>query len=285
MGNTQPVELSDRTLPLWCRLILAGTAISQIFFGLTLLFNPAAVASLWPWTLSSIAARLLGASTLVAIPLSLGSAVINRWSAARIPTVMNLTYRVLQIGIGLTALNRFDFSRPVTWNYFGGGSLMLLFFALLLWRGPSMGKAVVHDPHALRESARLRLGPWGRRVLVAGAVVYFVFGLTLLALGNQAAQFWFEAPGQLTPLTARLFASPITGLALGLWLTTRARYWREVGIPGAGMLTIGVAGSLALLVERASIQPPSPVGYAIAATPILLLLAGLYLFAPKPAEP
>ena len=242
------------------------------------------MAALWPWTLSSASARLLGASTLVSVPLSLGSAVVNRWSAARIPTVMNLTYRVLQIAIGVAALSRFDFGRPVTWNYFGGGGLMLLFFALLLWRGRSLGQPVDHYPRVLRNWARLRIGQWGRRVLIVGAVIYFALGMMLLALGDQAAQFWFEAPGQLTPLTARLFASPITGLALGLWLTTRARHWHEVAIPGLGMLTIGVAGTLALLIERASIQPPTPLGYAIAATPILLLLVGLYLLAPGRSE-
>ena len=53
--------MSDRTLPLWLRLILLGTAATQIVFGLTLLFNPSAVSTLWPWTLTPVTARLLGA--------------------------------------------------------------------------------------------------------------------------------------------------------------------------------------------------------------------------------
>jgi hypothetical protein len=38
----------------------------------------------------------------------------------------------------------------------------------------------------------------------------------------------------MTPLTARLFASPLIGLGLGMALVSRATDWREIMIPAMG---------------------------------------------------
>src|SRR5258708_21324466 len=116
----------DRTLPAWLRLVLLFTGLLQALLGIALLLNPAAINGLWPWALTPITARLLGASSLVSMPLSFLSAFANRQSAARIPLVMLSSYRVLQVLAGLIHLNRFDFRRPITWNYFGGGFFFLL---------------------------------------------------------------------------------------------------------------------------------------------------------------
>ncbi|MGH2369705.1 MAG: hypothetical protein ACRDI2_16085 [Chloroflexota bacterium] len=269
--------MSDRTLPTWLRLILVGTALMQAIFAVTLLAHPEAIDGVWPWRLSPAAARLLGASTVVSVVLSLLAAAVDRWSAARIPIVMLLTYRVLQLLAGVLHIERFDFTRPVTWNYFGGGGLMLLILAYALVRGHTLGRPAA--PDRLGGDLPLALGSAGVFILRAIAVIYFAVGLTYLVLGAQAAWLWFEAPGVLTPLTARLFASPMTGLALGLWLITRATYWREVANPAAGMATFGLAGSLALALEVSRIQPPTAAGYLTAATPAMLLLIGVFLLA------
>ena len=113
--------MKDRTLPWWLHLMMVGSALSQIYFGLTLVINPAASSHLWPWKLTALDARLLGASSLVAVPLSLLASLANRWTTARIPSVMQLAYRVMQLIAGLLHLNKFHFDRLITWNYFGGG--------------------------------------------------------------------------------------------------------------------------------------------------------------------
>jgi hypothetical protein len=268
--------MSDRTLPTWLRLILAGTGLMQIGFAMTLLVQPEAIAGVWPWPLSPPAARLLGASTTVSVVLSLLAAAVNRWSAARIPIVMLLSYRVLQLLAGIIHVERFDFSRPVTWNYFGGGGLMLVILAYALIRTQALGRPAP-APDRLGGDLPVALGSAGTFVLRAAGAIYFVIGLTYLVLGAQAALLWFEAPGALTPLTARLFASPMIGLALALWLITWATLWHEVAIPAAGMVTFGITGSLALALESASIQPPTALGYLTVATPAVLLLVGALL--------
>src|SRR5260370_28811161 len=117
--------MTDRTLPLWLRLTLLFTGLLQAGLGIALLLNPAAINGLWPWPLTPITARLLGASSLVSMPLSFLSALSNRWSAARIPLVMLSSYRVLQVLAGILHLDPFDLPPPITWNSFCCGPLFL----------------------------------------------------------------------------------------------------------------------------------------------------------------
>src|SRR5260370_41566578 len=105
--------------------------------------------------------------------------------------------------------------------------------------------------------------------------------MAFLIFGAQAAPLWFEAPGKLTPLTARLFASPTIGLALALWLITSAPRWREIAIPAVGMATFGLVATASLAIESASISPPTPLGYVTAAVPVVLLGLGLFLLLPS----
>lgn len=272
--------MPDRTLPNLLRLALVGMGLMQLSFGATVLLNPEAINSLWPWPLTTISTRLLGASTLVSVPLAFGSAWFNRWSAARISLVMMLTYRVLQIAAGLVHYERFDLAQPTTWNYFGGGGLMLAVLAFALARGHTLGQPADDGQAWLRGQAALVMGTAGRVAFRAIAVLFVVLGVLFFVLGENAAWLWFEAPGALTGLTARLFSSPMVGLALAAWLISNAKYWREVGLPAAGMATFGVAGFITLLIESAGIQPPTPLGYLIAATPLILLAMGFYLLWP-----
>ncbi len=269
--------MTDRTLPIWLRLVLLFTGLLQAALGITLLLNPAAINGLWPWPLTPITARLLGASSLVSMPLSFLAALANRWSAARIPLVMLISYRVLQVLAGIFHLDRFDFHRPITWNYFGGGLALLVILGAELLFNARLGRPAADEPSWLGGDSQLVLGTVSKLILRLLAVVYFIWGLAFLSLGNAAAGLWFEAPGLATSLTLRLFASPIMGLALGMWLITRVNKWREVVIPATAMAFIGLTGSFAIGVELSGIRPPTPLGYVTAATPLILLLVGLYL--------
>ena len=48
-------------------------------------------------------------------------------------------------------------------------------------------------------------------------------------------------------------------------------------IPAVGLLTIGIGGTLALILERAALVTPTPVSWLVAATPPILLLLGVSL--------
>jgi hypothetical protein len=269
--------MTDRTLAWWVRLPLFLMAAMQAAFGLTLLVNPAAVATSWPWPLLPITARLLGASSLVSVPLALLSALANRYRIARIPLVMMLTYRVVQLAAGLMHIGRFDFQKPATWNYFGAGGLMMVVLALALFLGPRLGRPADEGPAWAGGAAPLALGGAARWAFWLAGGVYLLLGAAFFALGNGAEGLWFEASGRLTPLTARLFASPALGLGLAFWLVPRARQWREVVVPAVGMATFGLGGGVAMLLELPALQPPSPAGYLVPLTPVVLLLLGGYL--------
>ena len=201
----------------------------------------------------------------------------NRWSTARIPSVMQLAYRVMQLIAGFIHIDRFHFDRAITWNYFGGGALMMVAFAAALIFHKSLGKQVSSEPAWTRPGTPLALNGVARTVILVFAILYLGLGCIFFFLGSGASTLWFEPTGKLTPLTARLFSSPTMGLVLALWLITRARNWSEVLIPATGMITFGLSGLAALILGRSEFAPPTLLGYFTAATPVLLFLIGMFL--------
>lgn len=268
-------------LPNWVRLVVAVSAIMQLGFGVTLLFDPSRIGEVWPWPLPPLTARILGASTLVSVPMALICVYVGRWAVAAIPFVMMFLYRLLQLLAGLAHWDRFDPESLVTLNYFGGGLLMLVAFGWPILAGgrdalppasPTLPLATKMDWRP-SEAARLTLAILGG--------LYAGLGLAFLCLGKDAGLFWFDAKG-MTPLTARLFASPLIGLGGGLLLVSRASDWRGVLTPAIGMITIGVAVTLAIALEWDFFAPQSPVAWFVAATPATLLLTGVAIFASRP---
>jgi hypothetical protein len=269
-------------LPDWARAVIAISALMQVFFGATLLHDPSAIANVWPWSLPPLSARLLGASALVSVPMSLIAVAVNRFVPAMIPLIMMIAYRVLQIAAGLIHVDRFQADSLVTLNYFGGGGLMFAIYAYCLWAGLAS-----RLPEARAGAAMAEPAPWQppkalRVVMVVLAIAYLALGLYFLVAGGSAS-FWIDAGG-LTPLSARLFSSPLIGLALGLFLCSRAADWRSVAIPAAGLVTIGVLGTLAIFLERMTLVLPTPVAWLVAATPLILLAAGAMLIASRPSR-
>jgi hypothetical protein len=273
----------DMTLPRWLRLIVAISALMQLGFGLTLLIDPARITEIWPWPMPPLTARVLGASTLVSVPLALLSVGINRYSVAAIPFVMMATYRVLQFAAGALHTERFGDNIWLTVNYFGGGALMLIVFLCGLWAGQT-GRL----PRSIgRGFLSIRM-PWTppkavRLILALIGIFYIALGIAFFAKAGEAAQFWIDARG-ITPLTAKLFASPLTGLGLGLLLVSRAGDWRMVAVPAAGMITIGLVVFVALVLSRADFAPATWMGWLVAATPVVLFAAGAAILASKPMK-
>jgi hypothetical protein len=273
----------EMRLPNWARAVIVVSTLMQLVFAVTLLADPTRIADTWPWPLPPLSARLLGASTLVSVPMAFLIVYVNRFAVAMIPLVMMVTYRVLQLLAGLIHIDRFSGFSLTTLNYFGGGILMMAVFGYALWAGLAgkLPKASDSAPWA----AELSWSPpaWGRWILRLSAAVYVLLGLYFLFAGGSAAPMWIDANG-LTPLSARLFSSPLIGLGLGLYLCSRADDWRNVAVPAIGMVTIGFAGSLSLLLDLGDLVLATPFAALVAATPLLLLLTGLGILATRPAR-
>jgi len=271
----------DMTLPRWLRLVVVISALMQLGFGLTLLIDPARIAEVWPWTMPPLTTRVLGASTLVSVPLALLSIGINRYSVAAIPFVMMATYRLLQLAAGALHTGRFGDSLWLTVNYFGGGALMLLVLLCGLWLGQTgrLPRSIGTGPFAARI-------PWSppksvRLILALLGLLYVALGVAFFANSASAASFWIDARG-ITPLTAKLFASPLTGLGLGLLLVSRVRDWRMALVPATGLVTIGLVVFIALVLSRADFAPTTWIGWLVAASPVLLFVAGAAILATRP---
>jgi hypothetical protein len=87
------------------------------------------VSALMQLALPPLTAWLLGASTLVSVPMAVLIVWINRFGVAAIPLVMMLTYRILQLLAGGLHHARFSPESLFIFNYFGGGLLMAATFA------------------------------------------------------------------------------------------------------------------------------------------------------------
>ncbi len=266
----------EMRLPDWARAVIAISAVMQLGFGATLLYDPGEIAAIWPWSLPPLSARLLGASALVSVPLALLAVAVNRFGPAMIPLVMMLTYRVLQLAAGLIHIDRFQAGSLVTLNYFGGGALMLVVYAYCLWAGLAGRLPAARAGAPMANTLLWRPSSSLSMVLPLLSAAYVGLGLYLLIAGGASKDLWIDAGG-LTPLTARLFSSPLIGLGFGLFLCSRAIDWRAVAIPAAGMATIGVLGTLALFLDRSTLVLPTPVSWLVAATPPILLIVGAML--------
>jgi hypothetical protein len=259
----------NQRFPDWLRLIVGASALIQLCFGVALMAEPALIGKLWPWTMPPLTTRILGASTLVSVPLALLSVGFNRFTFAATPFVMMATYRVLQLAAGIMHLDRFGANLPMTVNYFGGGALMLAVLSCGLWMG-WRGKLSATVDGAPVEWRRPRVMRIALDILgvafVSLAAVFFVEA-------SQAPLLWLDAKG-ITPLTARLFASPLAGLGVGLMLVSRASDWRAAAIPAVGMCTIGIVVLLAFALGHTDFAPRTPLAWIVAATPVVLFAAG-----------
>jgi hypothetical protein len=81
---------------------------------------------LWPWALTPLTARMVGAFFIVAGLSDLGIAVVRRWSANRVLLEAQLVGLIF-ILLGIPrALDSFDPNNPLTAAFISGLSLLFL---------------------------------------------------------------------------------------------------------------------------------------------------------------
>lgn len=104
-------------LPGWYRAVLVVQAVLFVGVGAVLFAAPERTAGLWPWTLTSLTARAVGA-WVIGLGLVVAQASWeNAWERIRIATVAYVVLGTLQ----LVALARYgdqvEWGRPVAWVY------------------------------------------------------------------------------------------------------------------------------------------------------------------------
>jgi hypothetical protein len=109
----------DLVLPPAARLVMGATGALAVTAGLFLFLFPQHAIDVWPWKLTPLTSRVLGAIFMLGIA-GLGVLRDARWGAAR----LMLEVQVFMLALILVAAARahadFDASNPMTWLLLGG---------------------------------------------------------------------------------------------------------------------------------------------------------------------
>ncbi len=116
----------DIGIPFPARLLLGGFGLLTLVIGLFLFIEPALMVKLWPWALTPLTARVMGAMFALPGMVGLGVALDARWSAAQL-ILQSQGFSILLILLASAiAGSDFDWSKPASWLFTGGLAAMLL---------------------------------------------------------------------------------------------------------------------------------------------------------------
>jgi len=126
------IEQGEKIIPDFVRLLMG------LFGGLTLLVAgilfllPDLIIDQWPWALTPLTARVMGAMFSLPGLVGLGVAFDRRWSAANL-ILQSQGVSILLILIGAArSTNEFNWINPGSWIFVGSLGMMLLAICLLL---------------------------------------------------------------------------------------------------------------------------------------------------------
>jgi hypothetical protein len=118
--------------PVAAAAIVLSAALSTVMSALLYLFPHRAI-SVWPWPLTPLTARTLGAIFVLGIA-GFGAWRERRWTAARILLQVAGVMLLLILIAGLRAHREFDTGRPLTWLFAIGFPATVLVLALFYYR-------------------------------------------------------------------------------------------------------------------------------------------------------
>jgi hypothetical protein len=121
----------DVALPRLFRWLVGVVGVISVVFALLLFVQPDLMIAVWPWKLTPLTARVVGAMFALPGIVGLGIAVDRRWSAARI-ILQAQAFSILVILIAAArAWGDFDPSNPPSFLFVGGLAGLLVGIAAL----------------------------------------------------------------------------------------------------------------------------------------------------------
>ena len=109
----------DLVLPPMARWGMAATGALAVAAGLYLFLLPDRAIDAWPWTITPLTSRVLGAIFMLGIA-GLGVLTDARWTAARLMLQVQVLMLALIVVAGARARADFDASNALTWLLLGG---------------------------------------------------------------------------------------------------------------------------------------------------------------------
>lgn len=120
------MDVHDAVIPYQVRLLMGTFGIVTLGISLFLFLQPTTMIELWPWTLTPLTARVMGAMFSLPGLVGLGIAFDPRWSAANI-ILQSQGFSILLILIAaMLAWRDFTWTNPSSWLFIGGLGLMLI---------------------------------------------------------------------------------------------------------------------------------------------------------------
>ncbi len=133
-ADPQQLDPGDKLIPANLRWLLGIAGVVEVLVGLLLFFVPTWMISIWPWTLSLLTARVVGAMVILPGVAQIGMALDRRWSSARVAIESQVFSLVLILISAARAWGDFDLANIGTYLFAGGLSALLVFLiGLYLW--------------------------------------------------------------------------------------------------------------------------------------------------------
>lgn len=147
VGATGP-RSDEVHVPLAVRLLLAGVGALPLLVGLTLFVHPPWLMDGWPWALTPLTARILGAIFSLPGVVALGLVAEPRWSAFRVPLQAQMLSLLLLLLAFLRARHDLDWTQPQALMMPLGLALYLLLYAALYGRFEARRRSRVRQHYA-----------------------------------------------------------------------------------------------------------------------------------------
>jgi len=122
-GTADP---DDSTIPVFLRLGMGIIGATTTLVSLLLFLQPGWMIAVWPWQLTPLTARVIGAMFSLPGLVGLGVAVDSRWSSARL-ILQAQAFSILFILISaIRAWADFDHANPIAYLFIGGLVVILI---------------------------------------------------------------------------------------------------------------------------------------------------------------
>ena len=127
-----PPAADEVLLPRVAAQVIRGVGVAAVATGALLFLMPATMARWWPWAVTPLTARVLGAILCLGVA-GVAAPADRRWSTARLPVQVALIMLVLMLVAGLRARTEFT-DTAATWLFAAGFGVVTAALAVLYRR-------------------------------------------------------------------------------------------------------------------------------------------------------
>ena len=122
----------DLLLPRPAQLVMAGVGALAVVMGLYLSLAPTQAIKVWPWMITPLTSRVLGAIFMLGVA-GLGVLTDARWSAARLMLRVEVFMLSLVLVAAARARSDFDATNPLTWSLLVGFAAAVAGAIIVSW--------------------------------------------------------------------------------------------------------------------------------------------------------